>query len=189
MRYQCSSSLGRRDVTLFANGTVRLRQGLWGEQELYLDELLHEELASYVKRLRDIQSSAASSADLLTNSLSGEWMEDCEIRLALAGAEPVSYAFSAYDVPPLVVAGLIHIAEDLAAYTRPPDRSERLPEGYRPRPGHVLRTADGRRFRVMALTGDELGAELAEIDSPVMIYLPIKQLGDMFSALEEPAGR
>ena len=43
LRYECSNQLGRRDVTLFANGTVRLRQGLWEEQELYLDELLNEE--------------------------------------------------------------------------------------------------------------------------------------------------
>ncbi len=185
MRYHCSSSLGRRDVTLFANGTVRLRQGPWNEQELYLDELLREELASYVERLRDVRSSAlVASAETSANGVSGDWVEDCEIRLALPGAEPASYSFSAFDVPPLVVAGLIHVAEDLAEYTRPPDLSERLPEGYRPQPGDVLINAEGRRFRVVAPTGDGLAVELVEIGSPVMIFVAIEELGDMFS-LEE----
>ncbi len=190
MRYQCSSSLGRRDITLFANGTVRLRQGLWDAQELYLDELLREELASYVKKLRDIQSSTASSpTDLVPNAMSGKWIEHCEIQLSLPGAESTTYAFSAYDIPSLVVAGLIHVAEDLAAYTRPPDRPERLPKGYLPRPGHILRAADGGRFQVMGLTGDGLGVELVELESPVMIFVSIEELGDMFVALEEPGRR
>ncbi|MEM7584921.1 MAG: hypothetical protein AAF560_16125 [Acidobacteriota bacterium] len=58
LRYACSNQLGRRDITLFANGTVRLRQGLWDDQEMRLDELLSEELSSYLNRLRQLHHSA-----------------------------------------------------------------------------------------------------------------------------------
>ncbi len=187
MRYECSSSLTRRDVTLFANGTVRLRQGPLDEQALFLDELLPEELASYLKQLRDVQASAfAPSVDLAADVPSGDWVEDCEIRLALPGAEPAAYFFSVFEVPPLVVAGLIHVAEDLASFTRVPADSQRLPTAYRPRRGDVLLTADGEKFRVMDLTGDGLGVELEELGSPVMIVVPLSELGDFFAALQEP---
>ncbi len=187
LRYECSSSLGRRDVTLFANGTVRLRQGPWEEQELYLDELLSEELGSYVEQLRDVQASAqAPSVDLPANAPAGDWAESCEIRLELAGEKPAIYSFSTYEIPPLVIGRLIQVAEDLAEFTRSPGASDRLPASYRPRPGDVLRTAAGRRFRVVLLTSDERGVELEELGTPAMIIVPIDQLGETFAALEPP---
>ncbi len=190
LHYGCSSALSRRDVTLFANGTVRLRQGPLDAQELYLDELLPEELGSYIAQLRAIQAAAVTSAvDLPANAPSGEWVEGCEIRLALPGAKPATYATSAYEIPLLVVTNLIHVAEDLAEFTRPPELAERLPRGYRPRPGDVLRNAEGGRFRVVDLTSDELGVELEELGSPVMILVPLAELGEIFPVLEEPGDR
>ncbi len=189
LRYECSSSLSRRDITLFANGTVRLRQGPVGEQALYLDELLPEQLASYLKRLREVRrSSGAPPVDLGANAPRGDWVEECEIQLALPGSAPATYAFSTYEIPPLVVAGLIHVAEDLADFTRSPERVERLPKGYRPRPGDVLHAREGGRFRVVTLTSDELGVELEELGTPVMIVVPVTELNNLFSTLEEPGG-
>ena len=185
MRYECSSSLARRDVTLFANGTVRLREGPLDDQALYLDELRREELASYVQQLHKTQASEQSpSVDLPANAPIGDWVETCEIRLALPGAEPATYTFTAFEIPPLVVAGLIHVAEDLAYFTRPPARAERLPKDYRPRPGDVLRSVEGRKFRVAGLTGDGRGVELEELGTPVMILVPLADLDELFSALE-----
>lgn len=190
LHYNCSSALSRRDITLFANGTVRLRQGPPDARELYLDELLREELDSYVTQLRAILSSAeAPAADLPADAPAGEWVEECEISLALPGAKPASFAISAYGIPPLVVTRLIDLAEDMADFTRPPALVERLPRGYRPRPGDVLQGADGGRYRVVDLTTDELGVELVELGSPVMIVVPVAELGELFSALEEPDGR
>ena len=116
-------------------------------------------------------------------------MESCRLRLALSGAEAVTYAFSAYEVPPLVVAGLVHVAEDLADFTRLPAPAERLPAGYRPRSGDVLRNARGERYRVVDLTSDELGVELEEIGSPVMIVVPVAEIRDFFVTLEASGGR
>ncbi len=190
MRYECRSSLSRRDVTLFANGTVRLRQGPLDDQQLYLDELRREELAGYVRQLRRAQASDQSPAvDLPANAPSGDWVESCEIHLALPDAEPVIYSFTAYEIPQLVVARLIHVAEDLAYFTRPPPSAERLPEDYRPRLGDVLRNAEGRKFQVMGLTGDGRGVELAELGTPVMVLVPLAELDQLFLALEAPGGR
>ncbi len=187
LRYECTSSLSRRDVTLFANGTVRLRQGPWEEQRLYLDELLREELGSYVAQLREIQASAERrSVELPSGVPVGEWAEECEIRLALAGAEPVTYSFTAYEIPPLEVSRLIHVAEDLASFTRTPEKAARLPEGYRPRTGDVLRTRTDRLFRVVMMTSDERGVELEELGTPVMMVVPVDELGETFAALERP---
>ena len=189
-RYHCSNQLGRRDVTLFANGTVRLRQGRWDDQHLYLDELLQEELASYVGRLRAIQASADPlQAELPGRGPEGDWVEDCEIELALPAGAPEKWEFSTYDVPPLVVAHLVQLAEDLASYTRPPVPPERVPADYTPRRGDVLRAADGGRFRVVAVTTDGLAVELEGLDAPLRIFVPVDEITASFSALEEPAER
>ena len=190
MRYECSSSLARRDVTLFANGTVRLRRGPRDEQQLFLDELRPEELASYIRQLRRVHASdQPPPIDLPPNLPSGDWVENCEILLALPDAEPVTYTFTGYEIPPLEVAGLIHVAEDLAYFTRPPARAERLPKDYRPRPGDLLRSVEGRRFQVMGLTGDGRGVELAEVGTPVMVLVPLAEMDELFQALEASGDR
>ncbi len=190
LHYTCASELSRRDITVFANGTVRLRQGPLDARELYLDELLPEELAAAIGQLRAIQKSAeAPAVQLPAGAPSGEWVEACELRLALPGAPPATWATSAYDIPPLVITRLIHLAEDLAEFTRPPELAERLPADYRPRHGDVLVGAEGGRYRVMGLTSDELGVELIELGTPVMIVVPVAELADLFSALEEPGDR
>src|SRR5215217_1069964 len=52
VRLECASDLGRREVTLFGNGTVRLREGLRGKEEaLGLAELDPAELAGALARL------------------------------------------------------------------------------------------------------------------------------------------
>src|SRR5512134_204975 len=50
--YECRSELGRRRVTLFANGTVRVWEGLLEGQRMTLGELGPDELAAVVRRLR-----------------------------------------------------------------------------------------------------------------------------------------
>ena len=190
LRYECSNELGRRDVTLFANGTVRLREGLWENQALYLDELLSEELASYLARFEEVLASAdRRTTDLAVNVPSGSWVDACEIRLALPGREPVAYDFSAWEVPPLVVAGLVHVAEDLAEFTRPVAAASRLPADYEPRPGDVLRSVEGERFRVVNLTIDGRGLELEGVEVPLRIFVALDQLGEAFAALEKQGGR
>lgn len=189
-RYACSSELGRRDVTLYASGTVRLREGLWESQEMYLDELPPEALESYLGELREIQSATDEpEMELPTEVVRGEWVEKCEIRLALPGAEPLTRRFTAYEIPPLQVVRLINVAESLAEDTRLPDSPQRLPVGYEPQRGDVLRTAEGERFEVIGLTSDDAAVELQGLDSPLRIYVARDDLDEAFAALEAPGDR
>jgi len=183
--YSCESDLGGRDVTLFANGTVRLREGPWDHRELYLDELLPEELESTLRRLEDIHRGAdRRSTSLPTAVAEGGWVGRCQVRLALAGAEEWSYSFSDYEVAPLEVSSLVHLADHLAEGTRPPAGRERIPAGYEPERGDVLRTAEGQRFEVIRPTTDGRGIELRGLDSPVSIFVARDAILEAFAVLE-----
>lgn len=184
--YRCSNQLGRRDVTLFANGTVRLRQGLWEDQQLYLDELLPEQLSSYIARFRRIQKTAdALQTQFPGSAPQGDWVEQCEIRLALPDAPAEEWEFSTYQVTPLVVSNLVQLAEDLASYTKPPAAPDRVPGDYEPRRGDILRAFEGGRFRVLGLTTDRRAVELEGLDSPLRIYVSVDEIGTTFQALDE----
>ncbi len=188
-RYACRNDLGRRDVTLFANGTVRLREGLWDHQGMYLAELSPEELSSALERLEEIVAGDSAGEPPPPQGVEGDWLERCELHLALAGAAAWSHVFSPYEIPPLVVSGLIHVAEDLAALTRSPKPPERLAADYRPQQGDVLRTANGERFEVVRWTLDRRGVELMGLDSPVQIFVALDDLDEAFVAREGEAGR
>ncbi len=188
LRYVCSSEISRRDVTLFANGTVRLRQGLWESQEMFLDELEPEELAQYLSLLRETRASLDSAVPQLPpTSPEGDWVERCELHLELPGAEPARLSLSRYQIPTLAVTRLVNIAEDLADYTRPLDPPERLPAGYEPRHGDVLRTAEGDRYRVVGLTSDGKGLEVESLDAPIRVFYRLEDLNEVFTALVKRA--
>ncbi len=189
LSYTCSGELGKRDITLFANGTVRLREGLWEKREMYLDELGPQALASKLRLLEEIYAAGAN--DQFTQPIAegpgGRWVEKCQVTLALRDRRPFTYRFSRYDVPPLRVSRLIHIAEELAETTRPPAGVERLPADYEPRVGDILRTAEGKRFKVVRHTSDERGVELRGLEEPLSIFVALSELGEAFVALE-PSG-
>jgi len=206
--HSCTTEIGRREVTLFANGTVRLRQGSWESQDLWLEELLPEELESVLGRLAEIEGSmeelgtvgetgaiekpvrrgGAVGSDPDRGVL-GRWVERCEIVIALPERRRRTLRFSPSEIPPLQVAALGLVAEDLASFTRPPVPQERLPADYEPRPGDVLRGADGQLFEVLRFTADERGIELQGVDSPLRIFVGLEQLGEAFVGVEKLAKR
>lgn len=193
LSYSCGSEFGRREITLFANGTVRLREGAWGDMKLFLDELTPEAVEDNLRLLRsvDIEHGIDRVRMPAEDSFTGRWIERCRIRLDLPElAEPVDYELSAFDIPPLAVSRLIHIAEELAEYVRPAEEERGgIPEGYRPEFGDVLVSADGNRFRVLRLTSDERGVELQGIEQPLRIYVALTALSEAFVALEEEDSR
>lgn len=177
-------------MTLFGNGTVRLREGLWEEQRMELDDLEPEELASTLAELGRIRASIELPPSPLDSGVvDGQWVERCEVVLELEGAAPWSHRFSPYEIPPLAVASLIHVADDLAEHTRPPAGPDRLPADYEPRSGDVLRSVDGERFRVLRPTIDGEGLELQGLDAPVRIFVALDGLSEAFVALESRAPR
>ena len=175
--YRCANSLGVRQVTLFANGTVRLREGLGKEPRMRLGELGPVELEGYLRRLAAEDLSEVHDRQ---ESAEGEWVERCTLRLALDGGSPRQLAFSRFDSLPLAVAALVRVADELAAQTRV---TSELPPGYRARVGDVLRRADGVLFEVAGFTSDGLGLELQGVDQPLVLYLRPEDVPAQFEAL------
>lgn len=188
LRYACENDLGRRDVTLFANGTVRLREGLWEEQNLYLDELSPEELKSTLDHLASLDTRGQVFDRIGGNPVEGEWVEACEVELDLPGREPASYAFRGFDLPALVVTQLIHVADGLAVDARPTAQVKRLPADYEPQPGDILQTVEGDRFRVLRFTVGSDGVELDGLDQPLRIYVARSELHEAFATIVKAAG-
>jgi hypothetical protein len=181
VRYECRNELGRREITLFGNGTVRLREGLKEDPRMTLGELTPDELTAFVARLggEDL-SEVPPETD---NALDGAWIETCRFELSLPDAPPRAFVFGRYDSLQLGLSRLVRIAEDLAAKVDPRARGEHLPAGYEPRTGDVLRRVDGELFLIVGPTADKLGVELSGVNAPLTLYLPKGQLANEFVEL------
>jgi hypothetical protein len=187
LRQDCGSRLDRREVTLFANGTVRLRQGAEGRWRMDLVELERRELDGYLARLaaEDVSEFLQEPAGPV-----GDWVERCRLELRLPGRPPREVVLGRLQAPPLPLARVAAVAEELAARVERGARIQPgLPEGYAPRPGDVLRRADGLLFEIVAFTGDGGGVELAGVDQPLTVYVPRGALASEFVALVERRAR
>jgi hypothetical protein len=188
VRYDCRSELDHRELTLFRNGTVRLRRGppaATAEERLAamrLAELAPEDLAAYLARLA---AEDLAEVGMLPPGVDGSWVERCRLELRLPGAPPRDFEYGRYDALPLALSRVVRIVDELVERAADPLAvGERLPSGYRPRPGDVLRRADGERFTVVAYTSDRRGIEVAGVDQPVTLYLDLDTLTSTFVALE-----
>ncbi len=182
LRLDCRSTIGRREITLFANGTVRLRDGVPGKEKMSLAELGAAERDAFLRRLEGIDLHEAAST---SDSASGDWIERCVLELKLAGRAERSFTFSRYDSLGLGVDQLRRLAVELGEGVDPRGRDDRLPRGYRPAVGDCLRRVDGAVYRVHGMTSDGKGVELEGVSTPLTIYLPLGQLDGEFSAKVE----
>jgi hypothetical protein len=178
--FQCGSPLGRRQVSLFANGTVRLREGEPGKEAMGLAELRTEELRGALARLAE---ENLAEIDLLPRGVDGEWVERCELRLALAGRPERTFRFGRYDALPLPLSRVLKVVEDCAAKVGGVKGKEHLPEGYDPHPGDRLKRTDGQLFEVISFTADNRGVELWGVDQPLTLYVLRVEMGREFVAL------
>lgn len=179
-RLDCGNTLGRREVTLFANGTVRLREGDRGRETLGLAELGPDELGAFLRRL---QEEDLSEVGTLERGVDGDWVERCDLALSLPGRSFRSFRYGRYDALPLPLSRLLRVIEEIGAKVTEPLAAERLPEGYQPRSGDVLRRLDGQLFEVVAETSDKKGIELWGVDQPFTLYVPRDKLRDVFVAV------
>lgn len=183
--YGCSDRDQRRDVTLFANGTLRQRRGPWKDQDLQLEEMGQAELRRHVVRLMKIRADVDFPSQFeLEGDVGGAWVDHCRVALDLPDMGTTELEFGGLSTLPLPLQQLVGFAEELATFTRPLAQPENLPKDYRPDRGEVLRTRYGSAFRVRGYTSDGGAVELERLDGATIIYVPVEELDDYFVAIE-----
>ncbi len=175
--YRCANDLGVLQVTLFANGTVRRREGPIKAPRMSLGELGPVEVEGYLRRLA---AEDLSAVDDTPASAEGAWVERCTLRLALDDRPPRELTFSRFDSLPLPVATLVRVADELGGQTRVVSE---LPAAYRARVGDVLRRADGVLFEVVGFTSDGHGLEMQGVEQPLTLYVRPEDVPGLFEAL------
>lgn len=180
LRLDCSSRLAGAEVTLFANGTLRLRERRDEETQMWLAELTPREVESYRARLVAEGSPGEQS---IRRGVSGEWVDQCQLTLELEAGNPFILRYSRVDTLPLPVSRLAAIADELLAKARERRLGSGFPVGYRVQVGDVVRRADGNEFVVRRFTVDGAGVELEGIQQPVVLYMDRKQVAAEFVTL------
>jgi hypothetical protein len=180
---ECATDQGRREVTLFANGTVRLRQGPMGREAMALGEMSAEEVAGIVAQLSalDLADGGADESGLV-----GPTVERCTVTLRLPGKEPVERRFGRFDTQTPELARLVAAGDGLSERAQrngPPTVGPGLPAGYQAKSGDVLERADGARFEVVTDTADGRGVELRGVEQPLTLYVGKGQLAQEFVRL------
>lgn len=180
LKHSCLNPLGHREVTLFANGTVRLRDGLPGKEWMGLAELGPEELSGALGRLA---AEDLGDANALPSGVDGTWVERCELTLELAGRPKKVYRYGRYDTLPLSLSKIVRVAVDLSTEILALKDKEELPQGYVPEIGDVLKRVDGRHFEIFSFTGEGKGLEMRSMDDPLGLYILKDQLRMEFVAV------
>lgn len=182
LRYDCASEVGRREVTLFANGTVRLWDGSPDEQRMSLAELEPDELEGFLVRLDRVDLSEEPDA---YHGIEGDWIERCELDLPLReGRGRSHFEINRYTQLSLGLSRIVRIAEEVGEIADAA-RGAGLEAGYVPRPGDVLERPDGVRFRVVDYTSDGRGVELEGVEVPLTLYLAPDSLAEVFARVVE----
>ncbi|MDH3405077.1 MAG: hypothetical protein OES32_12065 [Acidobacteriota bacterium] len=182
LRLDCAAGPVRSDLTLFGNGTLRLREGEAGAEELHLAELGRDVFDAYVRRLR---AEALDDGLAPPPSVDGPWTQSCVLTLDVPAGPAGSVGFSGFDSLSLPLARVVAIARELTVVARTSARVAGLDPAYEPVAGDVLLHRDGSRYRVHGLTADGRGVELTGIEQPLTLYVPLEALTELFLGLEE----
>ncbi len=184
LRYGCASRISRLDLTLFANGTLRLRETEPDElPRMRLAELGRTELAAFLARLSE---EDLTEVDVRGAEASGDWVEVCKLELKLDGRPERALQFGRMDSLPLALGRVLRVVDDLLLEVDRLAPRSNLPADYEPRAGDRLRRFDGGLYEVVGYTGDGAGLELEGLDGPLVVFIPVAALRDEF---EELVGR
>jgi hypothetical protein len=182
LQFDCRNELGRREITLFGNGTIRLREGELGREWVGLAELGPDEMQAYLNRLGE---EDLSKMDRLPRGVEGRWVEKCDFNLHLAGQPARSFQFGRYDTLPLALSRVLRVAEDMAAEVEDLKGDEQLPVDYEPQRGDILKRFDGELFKVYGFTTDKRGLEMQGVKQPIILYVLREELRKEFVAVVE----
>lgn len=191
----CVSDRGRQIVTLFANGTIRLKESFArgldaapasdaespGTTVLHLAELTPEETRSYRRELIRAMPSDGKLPESERAVIEGVGVETCTLIIDTGTGTPLEHAFAPLEVPSLRLERWLGLAGDLIRRARPSEEPETLDEAYEPDIGDVLRDRAGQRFRIRWITFEGI-VELDGIDTPVHLRVAADQLAEQFVA-------
>ena len=180
VREECVSSIGRREVTLFANGTARVIEGLSGDEWMHLGEATPDEVGAFLRRLDEPDLSETEAAE---EAPVGEWVESCTLDLLLPDRPGRRFRFGRYASHSLALRAVLTVVRDIEALAEPKSAVSDLPLDYQPRTGDLLERTDGIRFEVVGKTADGKGLELSSPEQPLTLYVPIADLRSLFVRL------
>ncbi len=182
LRLDCIAGNARSDLTLFGNGTLRLREGEVGSEDFHLSELGRDVFDAYVRRLR---AEALDDGLAPPPSVEGPWTQTCALTLEVPEGPAGSVSFSSFDSLSLPLSRVVSIARELVVVARTNTNLEGLDPDYTPVAGDVLLHRDGGRYRVGTLTSDGRGVELIGIEQPLILYVALEALSELFLGVEE----
>jgi hypothetical protein len=165
---RCASELETRDLTLFGNGTIRLREGPPGSERLVLRELGRPELEAIRRRIDAVDPGELRGADA---TASGEWTAVCALELRSATGEEIRLRYGGLDSGGLELDGIRRVVETLVELARAEAYSVEIPAGWRPAPGDRLERNDGLVFEVVGFTSDGKAIELTALDQPIQVFV------------------
>lgn len=176
LRQECNAGSSRRELTVFENGTVRLRLGDGQREELLLLELSVEELASFRSVLSELDLSRTPTR---APAPSGAGTELCRLRLLWRGSE-LFFEYSPLSTPSLELGTLASRIATLEERVRLALPATELASDYRPLPGDRLEHRSGVIYEVRMPTADGKGIELVGVDQPVVLYVALADLRSEF---------
>jgi len=181
LRFDCTTGVVRSEVTLFANGTLRLREGDVGEEAMQLAELAPDVREGYLRRLQQ----ESLGGDLAPPpGVDGLWTEQCVLTLDVPDGPAGTASVGAFDSMSLPLSRLVTIARELVALARVQTYVAGIPTGYVPREGDVLIHHDGSRYLIQGWTSDGRGIEVVGLDQPLTIYVAVEELSQQFLSVE-----
>jgi len=176
----CRSALDHRELTLFANGTVRLRQGAPGSERMSLLELPPPELETYVRQLGELDWSETERAE---EAPSGEWTEICRLEISLEGRPTIGIRYDRYSTGSLALDGARRLVNNLIEKAQRDAETLEIPSTYKPMVGDRLMRNDGLVFEIVGFTSDGHGVELDGVELPLTIYVEKSRMREVFRRL------
>lgn len=187
-RHSCESHLGEREVTLFLDGTIRLRLEDPEGEETNSGSLKPENVARTYSTLKSIQTAIGDqdqknwSRFTQPGGITGELLRRCEIYLNLPDLAPEIFHFTTMEGGPLWLEQLRLLSEELG------DRTVKqiyrgLPAAYRPKFGDLLRRRDGAVFRFVGMTSDKKAWMVEQVGQPTTTYYSAEEISQVFIGL------
>ncbi len=181
-RYGCRSEIGLQEMTVFGNGTLRLKQGRSGQKSMLLMDVSFSDLAALIARMERLDLREAES---FGGKLAGDWVEQCTLHLDLDGAEPRHFEFHRLDSLSLGLQRAVNLGQELIDKILMEATDGGLPRAYEAELGDYLRHIEGDLYEVVGFTSDGVGVELISVEQPLGMYIARVDLRRVFVGLEE----